>query len=53
MYHRAVANMEAIVDVGMFFEKYTTDVKKKSLKDLRGKMAFREGYDYKVMREKV
>jgi len=53
MYHGATANIGMIADFEMFFKEYATNVKKKSLKDLRGKIAFREDYDYKLMREKV
>ena len=53
MYQGAIANVGVTADFEMFFKKYATNIKKKNLKDLRGKIAFREDYDYKLMREKV
>jgi len=53
MHHGTIANIGMMADFEMFFKKYATNIKKKNLKDLRGKIAFREDYDYKLMREKV
>ncbi len=53
MRHSTTVNIGLTTDFEMFLKKYATSVKKKSLRDLRGKIAFREDYDYKLMREKV
>jgi hypothetical protein len=45
--------MEAVLikDVDVFFKEYTATNRKKTLKDLKGKIRFREDYNYKLMRE--
>ena len=53
MYHGAVIDTGVVVNFEMLFKKYSMNVKKKSLKDLRGKIDFREDYNYKLMREKA
>jgi len=39
-------------NVEIFFKEYATNIKKKNLKDLKGKIRFRDDYDYKSMRER-
>lgn len=44
MHYSAFGNT-GMTDFEMLFKKYAMDIKKKSIKDLRGKIKFREDYD--------
>lgn len=50
MYQDTIVNTGVAANIEMLLKKYATNVKKKSLKDLRGKIEFREDYNYKLMR---
>ena len=52
MNYGAMINTGVTENVEIFFKEYATNVKKKTLKDLRGKIQFRDDYNYKLMREK-
>ena len=38
-------------NVDVLFKEYTAKNEKRTLKDLKGKIRFRDDYDYKLMRE--
>ena len=38
-------------DVDVLFKEYTAKNEKRTLKNLKGKIRFRDDYDYKLMRE--
>lgn len=40
-------------DIEQALIDFTTERKGKSIKDLRGKISFREGYDYKTLRSRL
>jgi Arc/MetJ family transcription regulator len=48
-YSRSISTEEEVIEIAL--KEYVLSQKQRNLKDLKGKIKFREDYDYKLMRE--
>jgi Arc/MetJ family transcription regulator len=48
-YSQTISTKRELIEVAL--KEYVDTRKRKNIKDLRGKIAFREDYDYKAMRK--